>query len=33
MLKEGMEALEKLNEQLEAIRKIKPFDLENDEDE
>lgn len=33
MIKEGMEALEKTKEQLEAIRKIKPYDLEEDEDE
>lgn len=33
MIKEGMEALEKTKEQIEAIRKIKPYDLEEDEDE
>lgn len=32
MMKDGMEALEKIKEQLEAIRKIKPIDME-DEDE
>jgi len=33
MIKEGLESLEKTKEQLEAIRKIKPYDLEEDEDE
>lgn len=33
MIKDGMEALEKIKEQLEAIRNIKPYDLEEDEDE
>ena len=32
MIKDGIEALEKIKEQLEAIRKIKPIDME-DEDE
>lgn len=32
MIKDGMEALEKIKEQIEAIRKIKPIDME-DEDE
>lgn len=32
MIKDGMEALEKIKTQLEAIRKIKPVDME-DEDE
>ncbi|WP_026804704.1 phage regulatory CII family protein [Aliarcobacter lanthieri] len=32
MLKEGMEAITKLNEQLETIKKIIPFDLELDDE-
>ena len=32
MIREGMEALEKIKEQLEIIRKIKPIDEEDEED-
>jgi hypothetical protein len=32
MIKDGMEALEKIKGQLEAIRKIKPVDQEDEED-